>query len=265
MLATQSPLFRNALKLILSAVAIALSLWLLVGYETEPSQFAYDASAPGHAIAAIVAAQNGISAMETQLMQSIASKIQADFAELRDINEDTAGWLLIPNLGYYPIMYSSVYDYYLTHNPYQNISQHGSIFINYQCEPNFSSMLTLIHGHSMLDGTMFGRLRQYKGADFFQRNAPILIYDGQYVRMYQPFTVVILEENNDVINARALSDHERETYVQSMFARSLHPMKDSEEPDLTQPIIFLSTCEYSFSEARLMVGAYQMDIWEVGE
>ena len=254
---------RSMLKLLLSATAIALSMWLLLGYETEPDIFVYDADASSHAISALQAVRNGVLATETHVMQGIARDMQASYAAQRAISEDTAGWLLIPNMCYYPIMYNPVYDYYLTHNPQQNVSAHGSIFINYQCEPNFTNMLTLIHGHSMLDGTMFGRLRAYLGQDFFQHNGPLLIYDGQYIRTYKPFTVVVIEENNDVIDARALSDEERENYILSMYARSLCPMEGGEAPDLTQPILFLSTCDYSFSEARLLVGAYQTAMWEV--
>ena len=245
----------NILKLVLSAIAVLLSGWLLIGIEAEPG-VAYDAE--NIADTAI----NAIASGETD-MAVIAREMKASFDEGRAGNEDTVGWLLMPNICYYPVMYSSVYDYYLTHNSYREISAQGSIFINYQCEPGFDNMLTLIHGHNMKNTSMFGRLNEYLGEDFFQRNDPIIIYDGEFIRTYKPFAAVILEENNDVIDAQAMSDSERTSYIKAMYDRSLCKMGEGEYPDLTRPVIFFSTCDYSFSEARLLVGAYLTEMREV--
>jgi Uncharacterized protein conserved in bacteria len=254
---------RNILKLFLSAIAVFLSVWLIIGFESEPG-IAYDADTAHTSIAAITAITSGEPNTDARVVSAVALEMAASLAKITANNEDAVGWLLIPNICYYPIMYSSVYDYYLTHNPHHDASARGSIFINYQCEPGFDNMLTLIHGHNMKDGTMFGRLSEYLGEDFFTNNISIMIYDGELIRIYKPFTAVILEENNDVIDARELSDAERTSYIESMYNRSICKMKEGEAPDLTKPIIFFSTCDYSFSEARLLVGAYLLGIEEAG-
>ena len=247
----------NSLKLALSAIAVFLSVWLLIGVEAEPG-IAYDAANTAHA------AINAIASGETLDMAAVTQAMVASFAEGRAGNEDTVGWLLIPNICYYPIMYSGVYDYYLTHDSQRAISAQGAIFINYQCEPRFDSTLTLIHGHNMKNAAMFGRLEEYLGEDFFRKNSPIIIYDGKYIRTYKPFTAVLLEENNDVIDARESSEAERTSYIRSMYERSACKMAEGEEPDFTSPVLFFSTCNYSFSEARLLVGAYLTGMEEVG-
>ena len=284
---TKRAIVRNILKLSLSAIAVFLSIWLLIGIEAEPG-IAYDADtshasivaitkitggeavtannadAPHASIVATTKITSGEPVADALITSAIAQEMMASFAEGQSDNTDTVGWLFIPNMCYYPIMYSSVYDYYLTHNPRHDVSAQGSVFINYQCSPSFDNMLTLIHGHNMKNATMFGRLSEYLGEDFFRMNDPILVYDGERIRTYKPFTAVILEENNDIINARELSDAERASYIESMYARSICKMEEGEEPDLTKPILFLSTCDYSFSEARLLVGAYLTGTEEVG-
>ena len=255
---------RNILKLLLSVIAFFLAGWLLTGIVVEPG-IAYDAEDTEQAsIANITALTGGGSVTDERVLSEIAREMTASFSEGHAGNGDTVGWLLIPNICYYPIMYSEVYDYYLRHNPQRDASAQGSIFINYQCEPGFDNMLTLIHGHNMKNGTMLGRLSEYLGEDFFRNNSPIMIYDGESIRTYKPFTAVILEENNDVIDARGLSDTERTSYIESMYSRSICKMEEGEEPDLTKPVIFFSTCDYSFSEARLLVGAYLTEIEEAG-
>ena len=202
--------------------------------------------------------------IDEHIITQIMRQMIENFSDQLAINEETAGWLLIPNVCYYPVMYSSSHDYYLTHDQYRSYSAQGAIFINYQCEPNFDGMITLVHGHSMKNAAMFGQLKEYLGEDFFKKNELIMVYDGKIIRKYKPFTAVILEENNDVIDARELSDVDRISYIESMYSRSVCKMEKGEEPDLTKPVIFFSTCDYSFNQARLLVGAYLTEVMEVG-
>ena len=256
---------RNIRNLLLSAVAIFLSGRLLIGVEAQPG-IAFDAAniAPD-AVVAMEAITGGELPAGSPEEAAMAREMMASFAARRAVNADTAGWLWIPNICYYPIMYSSVPDYYLTHNPDREHSSQGAIFINYRCEPSFESMLTLVHGHNMKNATMFGQLDEYLGEDFFRNNGLIMIYDGATIRSYKPFTAVILEENSDVVDARELSDAGRVSYIQDMYERSICKMQEDTYPDWTSPVVFFSTCDYSFSEARLLVGAYMMQSVEVGE
>ena len=256
----------NVCKLALSAIAFVFSLCLFIGYESEPG-IAYDDSDTENFFSfeldLITNAYLTTGEPAEQTVTKIMRQMTENFAGQLAINEDTAGWLLIPNVCYYPIMYSSIHDYYLTHDQYNSYSAQGAIFINYQCEPNFDGMLTLVHGHSMKNATMFGQLKEYLGNDFFKKNGLIMIYDGKVIRKYKPFTAVILEENNDVIVASELSEADRISYIKSMYNRSVCKMEQGEEPDLTKPAVFFSTCDYSFNQARLLVGAYLTEVTEV--
>ena len=43
-----------------------------------------------------------------------------------------------------------------------------SLFLDYRADPRFSSFNTLIYGHRMRNETMFGCLKHYKDAAFWQ-------------------------------------------------------------------------------------------------
>ena len=252
----------NIVKVLLAAIALFLSVQLLtVNVEAEPG-IAYDTANTSSDAVDLITRSNSVA--DALYKSAVVAEMKISLTEMQASNEETVGWLLIPNVCYYPIMYSSVYDYYLTHDPNREASAQGSIFINYQCEASFENMLTLIHGHNMKNGAMFGQLEEYLGEDFFNNNSKIMILSDGQLRSYKPFTVVILEENSDVIDARELSDTERISYIESMYNRSVCKLKEGEELDLTKPVIFFSTCNYSFSEARLLVGAYLTQIEEVG-
>ena len=268
---------KNILRLILSAIAIALSLRLLIAFESDPGiaynpALSYTNANVGANTNANSGANSAITAndeltaesIDDSAVSEIAARMQADFLNIHALNSDAIGWLLIPNVCYYPILYSDTYDFYLTRDHSRSPSVQGSIFVNYLCEPNFDAPLTLIHGHNMKDKSMFGHLDKYSGQDFFDNNAPIMIFDGTLLRTYSPFTVVISAENNDVIDAQNLSDDDRILYVESMYYRSICTPKEGEPPDLASNVIFLSTCDYSFNEARLIVGAYLTDVTEIG-
>ena len=261
-------IMKNLFKLFLSAVAVSLSVWLLVSIEQEPG-IAHDAAYPfplagSYGGGKTLAVTEGISdAAKAQELSEFARQMLEDFAAAQAVNEDAVGWLWIPNVCYYPLVYSPVSDYYLTHNMRRENSAQGAIFINFQCEPNVDGELTLIHGHNMKNGTMFGQLDAYLSEDFFQNNDPILIYDGKQLVTYQPFTVLIVEENDDVIDARTMTEDARKNIIHKLYSRSLCVMAEGNNPDFTRNVVFFSTCDYSFSEARLLVGAYATHMEEV--
>ena len=62
----------------------------------------------------------------------------------------------------YPIMYKAGdNDYYLKHDAMGGKSSFGSIFMDGRNNPAFSDKNTIIYGHNMKNGAMFGSLKKY--------------------------------------------------------------------------------------------------------
>lgn len=87
-----------------------------------------------------------------------------DFKNVSNFNRDIAGWINIPNVGYFPVMQCNNNSYYLSHNEYKEVEQNGAPFLDKDCD-GFRNV-SLIYGHHYSSGKMFGGLEKYKEQDF---------------------------------------------------------------------------------------------------
>ena len=88
--------------------------------------------------------------------------ITVDFNALLAENQDVVGWLYVEALGIsYPVVQGTDNDYYL-HMTYQKTYNFaGTIFIDYANNRNFQDLNTIVYGHNMKDGSMFGILKRF--------------------------------------------------------------------------------------------------------
>ena len=81
---------------------------------------------------------------------------------------DAAGWITIDDTHIdYPIVQGLDDVFYANHDVYQAASLTGSIYIQAKNSNDFSDSYTLLYGHHMDNGAMFGDLSKYLDADFF--------------------------------------------------------------------------------------------------
>ena len=98
--------------------------------------------------------------------------IDVDFAGLKEQNEDIVGWIYFEDEESisYPLLYSGD-DYYLRRNYLKEEETAGSIFIDENNSPDLDDAHTLIYGHNMRNGSMFGKLNLYKTEeDYFENH-----------------------------------------------------------------------------------------------
>ena len=109
--------------------------------------------------------------------------ISVDFDTLTKTNADVVGWLYIPNSEIsYPLLRGADNDKYL-HETYDGTSSiFGSIFMDFRNAADLSDWHTIIYGHNMKNGSMFGTLKKYQDTSFFRthRNIYILTKDATY-------------------------------------------------------------------------------------
>lgn len=98
---------------------------------------------------------------------------QIDFAALKAINPDVVAWLYIPGTSIdYPILCATEEegaDYYLRRNIYRKKNSHGCIYYR-PAEP------TILYGHNMHDGTMFGQVKKYKKKSYQEKHRYLYVY-----------------------------------------------------------------------------------------
>ena len=90
--------------------------------------------------------------------------IEVNFDSLRSVNTDVIGWIYVNALSdiiNYPVVQGKDNDEYLHHTYEHNYNFAGTIFIDYENSRDFSDCNTLIYGHNMKNGSMFGSLKKF--------------------------------------------------------------------------------------------------------
>ncbi len=104
----------------------------------------------------------------------------ADFQSLQSINSDVIAWITIPGCNInYPVVQGRDNEKYLTTTYKGSANSSGAIFIDYENSPDFSDTHTLMYGHNMKNGSMFGGLKKL-------RNNPSEVNKSPYLYLFTP-------------------------------------------------------------------------------
>lgn len=91
--------------------------------------------------------------------------------DLQAINPDAVGWLTIDDTPIdYPVMQGDPEFTYLNHDIYGNTSLTGSLYISVFADRYFNDYYTVVYGHHMSGGLMFGSLDNYKDINYFNNH-----------------------------------------------------------------------------------------------
>ena len=192
--------------------------------------------------------------------------ILPQYEELYRQNSDLAGWLCIDGTVIdYPVMYTPEDQNYYLHLDFdKNESVNGTLFIQ---EPwHAGNNNTIIHGHHMKDGSMFGGLDRYAD-ETYGREHSILRFDslteeGEYELVAAFYSQVYDEEDGDDVfryyDYPALSKQKNyEYYVAGVKAAALYDTGIT--PEYGEQLITLSTCEYHVEDGRFVVVARRIN------
>ncbi len=107
-------------------------------------------------------------------------KTPVDFERVWESNTDMYAWIKIPGTRIdYPIAQSAIDDnQYLRHDLNGKFSNDGVLFTEHVYNSkSFDDPVTVIYGHNMIDGDMFGTLQQiYSDETTFRQMDDIIIY-----------------------------------------------------------------------------------------
>ena len=104
---------------------------------------------------------------------TIPDKPVIDWNELSKSGRDIVAWLDIPSLGIaYPVVQGDDDEFYLHHLPNGEYKNAGSLFMEAANNPDLTDINTVIYGHNMDNGSMFGKFRNMTEKDY--RTQPFL-------------------------------------------------------------------------------------------
>ena len=174
-------------------------------------------------------------------IEKIDNKHNINYSKIN--NEDVVGWIIMnQNKINYPILKSNDNNFYLTRDYNKKHNQSGSIFMDYR-NNDFKDKNTVIYGHSMLDGTMFGSLREMFKKGYFdtKNNHYIKIYDLNSKEItYQIFSYYIIDTENYYITTTFTTEEQYKIFIDRITKRSYKNFNI--KIDTTDQILTLSTC-----------------------
>ena len=174
-------------------------------------------------------------------IEKIDNKFKINYSKIN--NEDVVGWIIMnQNKINYPILKSNDNNFYLTRDYNKKHNQSGSIFMDYR-NNDFKDKNTVIYGHSMLDGTMFGSLREMFKKGYFdtKNNNYIKIYDLNSKEItYQIFSYYIIDTENYYITTTFTTEEQYKIFIDKITKRSYKNFNI--KIDTTDQILTLSTC-----------------------
>ena len=174
--------------------------------------------------------------------------IAVDFDALLSQNKDVVGWLYCENTPVnYPIVQSDDNDYYLRRmlNGKYNIA--GTVFMDYRCHSDFSSLNTIIYGHNMKNDTMFGTFTDYKKQSYYDEHPVLWFLTSEHNYKIELIAGYVTSSTSDVYKVFHIKDdldnHIKASIKKSTFVSGVNIAE-------VDNISTVSTCSYEYSTAR---------------
>lgn len=191
-----------------------------------------------------------------------------DWNALKKRNPDIYAWLHVSGTQIdYPVVQSTDKEegYYLNHDIDNEATIYGAIYTEPINKKDFTDSLTVVYGHNMRDGSMFGSLKNFEDAVFFQKHDKIIVYlDSEEVLTYQIVASYQYPDDHllSVFNFNTMEDTaEYFKKIPSFVEENGGNYRERER--LKEGMITLSTCTDNDSSRRYLVQGILID-WKKG-
>lgn len=186
-----------------------------------------------------------------------SSELSIDFNELKKLNNDIYAWIYIPNTEIsYPILQHPEDDsYYLNHTLDGQKGYPGCIYSEKNNKTDFSDPVTVLYGHNMNNGTMFGSLLKYEDNNFLNENYSISIYTSKQSFKYE---IVLVAEYDNIHILKSfdfLNKESKTQFLKSVLNESKKVLTKNLDVHSTSQLLVLSTCLKTNSSKRLLIVA----------
>ena len=187
-----------------------------------------------------------------------------DFEAVWEVNPDVVAWLYIPgtDVSFPVLQHPTDNSYYLTHDAEKKSSSAGAIFIEDYNDADFSDMCTIIYGHRMYDGTMFGTLQAtYSDEETFRQSQIVMIYLPDREIPYQVFAAVPFD-NSHILYYHDFDDQlSYREFINSIYSTTGVGTTLVSElmPEYGDRLLILSTCLWGDRDTRYLILAKELD------
>ena len=177
--------------------------------------------------------------------------VEGNTQVLRELSADAVAWLTIDDTKIdSPVMQGKTNAEYLNKNPYGAFSLSGSIFLDSRNDKYFGDEYSLIYGHHMEYGAMFGSLDGYSDKDYFDSHnkGTLTVINGKkYIITF--FASCKAQANDKAVFDPTVSDIKLLSEYLEKNAIVYYP----QYVDTGSKLIALSTCQSAETNERIIV------------
>ena len=163
----------------------------------------------------------------------------------QELTKDYIAWLTIDETKIdYPIMQGKTNTSYLNKDPYGKFSLSGSIFLDSRNKNDFSDSYSVLYGHHMENGFMFGALDDFYEKEYWEKHqkGTITLKDGEKLKL-DIFACIKTDANKDAVFNPQGSDALLKVFNKSDYYKS----------PKNKHIVALTTCMEPGSTKRTVV------------
>ncbi len=176
-----------------------------------------------------------------------------DLAKLVAKNEDIKGWIHLEGTEIsYPLLQGPNNDYYLNRTYEEEWLFAGSIFLDYKNKSDFSDAHTVIYGHNMHNGSMFGQLDKYTKEEYRNEHPYVYIMrlDGKWDK-YEIFSAYIADVDDGTFKHFTTTGVDYDNYIS--LAKSKNYYVNTTMPQKGEKLLTLSTCTEDSNDYKRFV------------
>lgn len=179
--------------------------------------------------------------VQEQLEENVRFLLDLDLEALRQTNDRVLGWIHIPdNPIDYPLLQVKDNKEYLRRAWDGTENQAGCIFLECKNSRDFDDFNTLIYGHFMRNGKMFGSLHSYREQEYRDAHPCIYVVTDAWVYRYEVFAAY---EADVVSDTYRLYFEDEEVKLRALaYYQNSSVVKSDIRPTVDDRILTLSTC-----------------------
>lgn len=190
-------------------------------------------------------------AAEEEYHVKMQPSVTVDVAKLQREHPDIVGWIRSEDTTInYPVVQGQDNDYYLHRLPDGRQNSGGTIFMDFRNSDDFSDWNTIIYGHNMKNGSMFGTLTDYNSQEYFEKHPVMFLFttDGTY--RIELLAGCLVPADSELYTVPE-SEEGRDMVIQAAMKRST--FRSVAKPESGERIVTLSTCSYEYEDARYVL------------
>lgn len=230
------------------AIMFLLGVMIWSGYQLFKQYQSYESGSQNYeALEHSVTAGNSQAEKTVDMDETIRGRktpITVDFTKLKERKEGEKikGWLYIEALDIsYPILQAEDNSYFLHRNLDGNYEYCGSVFMDAENSSEFTDGNTIVFGHNMEDGSMFGRLKEFSLNNAMESSPYIWIVTEKKELCYQIFSVQIANVTSECYKILHDKNHEFVEFLERMQQSSIMETGDWKFTGQDK-VLTLSTC-----------------------